>query len=103
MMSAAVIHDDPALLAEAIDPERRQKEVQDAGVVGVLDVFGVELPIVWQYLGAAAENASWSVQHAADAGGDFRPEIAFKIGRVGAERTKDEAGELAYLQPLEIV
>src|SRR5271163_4622764 len=36
VMRAAVVHDNPALLAQAVDPEGRQKQVQYAGVVGVL-------------------------------------------------------------------
>ena len=103
VMRPAVVHDDPALLAQAVDPEGRQKQMQYAGVVGVLDVFGVELPVVGQYLRAAAENAGGPVQHAADAGGNFRPEIGFEIGRVVAERPEHQTGELGDPQPLQIV
>src|SRR5712671_7627041 len=103
MMSATVIHDDPALLAEAIDAEGRQKQMQDAGVIGILDVLGVELPIVRQYLGAAAENPGWPVQHPTDAAGDFRPEIGLEITRVVAKRSEHQSGKLRHPQPLKIV
>src|SRR5271169_3617911 len=103
MMRPTVVHDDPAFLTEAVDPEGRQKQMQYAGMVGVLDVFSVELPVIGQYLRAAAENAGGPVQHAADAGGDFRPEIGFEVRGVVAERPEYEAGELGDPQPLQIV
>src|ERR1700746_1315166 len=102
-MRPAVIHDDPTFLAEGGDPESRQKQMQYAGVVGVLDVFGIELPVVRQYLGAAAENTGGPVQHAADAGRNFWPEIGFEIGGVVAERPEDQAGELGDPEPVQIV
>src|SRR5260370_11697386 len=102
-MSAVVIHDNPALLAEAIDAKSRQEQMQDAGVVGILDVLGVELPIVRQYLGAAAQNPSRPVQHATDSAGDFRPELGFELGPVVAERPENQSGKLRHPQPLAVV
>src|SRR5580704_11488144 len=103
VMRPAVVHDDPALLAQAVDPEGSQKQMQDAGMVGVLDVLGIELPVVGQYLSAAAENAGRPVQHAADAGGNFWPEIGFEIGGVVAKRPENQAGEFGDPQPVQIV
>src|SRR5262249_20085521 len=97
------IHDDSALLREAIDAESRQEQVEDAGVVRVLGVLGVKLPVVRQYLNAAAENASRPVQHATNPAGDLRPEIAFEIGRVVAERPENEAGEFRDPQTRKVV
>ena len=85
VMGAALIHEDPALLAQAIDAESRQEEVEDAGVVSVLGILGVEFPIVGQYLGAAAENTGRAVQHTANPAGDLRPKIVLDIGNVVAE------------------
>src|SRR5262252_1744801 len=102
-MSTAVIHDDSALLREAIDAESRQEQVEDARVVRVLGVLGVKLPVVRQYLNAAAENASRPVQHATNPAGDLRPEIAFEIGRVVAERPEYEAREFRDPQTRKVV
>src|SRR6516162_7748202 len=77
--------------------------MQDAGVIGVLGVLGVELPVIRQYLRAAAEYPRRTVQHAANPTDDLRPEIVFEIGRVAAERPEDEAGELGHPQWCEVV
>src|SRR5205085_6350165 len=81
----------------------RQKQMQDAGVVGVFHILGVELPVVRQDLGAAAEDTRRTVQYAADTAGNLRPEIGLQIGRVLAERTEHQAGEFGDAQPLQIM
>ncbi len=103
MMPAAVVDMDAARHAEPVDVERRQKGMQDAGVIGVLGILGVELPVVWQYLGAAAEDMDRAVQYPADAAHDLRPEISFEIGRLLAEGAEHEAGQLGDAQPRQIV
>src|SRR5262249_44888487 len=75
----------------------------DAGVVGILCVLRVEFPVIWQYLGTAAENAGRPVQHASDPAGDFRPKINFQIGSVVPERPEHQAGELSDPQPGQIM
>src|SRR5262249_57352917 len=96
MMAAAVVDMDAARHAQPVDAERRQERMQDAGVIGVLGVLGVELPVIRQYLRAAAEYPRRTVQHAANPTNDLRPEIAFEIGRLAAERAEDETGQLGH-------
>src|SRR5262245_59691293 len=62
MVTAARIHDDAAALREAVQLEGREKQVQDAGVVGVLDVLHVELPVVGKHLRVSAENNSLALR-----------------------------------------
>jgi len=65
MVAAALVDVDPAGLAQAIDAERRQERVQDAGVIGVLDVLEIELPVVGQNLRRAADDVDRAaVEHA---------------------------------------
>src|SRR6516225_2785193 len=96
MMTAAVIDMDAARHAQPVDPERRQKRMQDAGVVRVFGIFEIQLPVVWQYLGTATEDTRRPVQHPLNPADDLRSEITFEIGRVVAERAEDEAGEFGY-------
>src|SRR6516225_9108860 len=77
--------------------------MQDAGVVSILDILGVELPIVRQYLDAATDDTGRPVQHSADPAGDFRPEIGFEVGRVVAEGSENQSGKLRHAQPLKVV
>src|SRR6516164_5038534 len=77
--------------------------MQDAGVIGVLGVLGVELPVARQYLGAAAENMGRPVQHPANPADDLWPQVSFEIRRVIAERAEDEAGEFGDPERGEVV
>ena len=72
-------------------------------MIGVLGVFEVKLPVVRQYLGAAAEDMGRPVEHAADAADNLRPEIGFEVGRLRAEGAEDEAGQFGDPQPRQIV
>jgi len=54
-MSAVLGDRDAALIGQPADPEGREEAVQQAGVVGVLDVLEIELPVVVQYLRCRAE------------------------------------------------
>ena len=50
MVAAVRAYREPAALGQPVDAERREKRMQQACVVGVLDVFEVELPVVRQDL-----------------------------------------------------
>ena len=68
-MAAAVRTDnESATLRQPVDTERREKHMQQACVIGVFDVFEIELPVVRQYLGKAAGDDRRLVHHALDAG-----------------------------------
>jgi len=92
VMAAALVHDDGALLRQLVQFERREEQVQDAGMVGVLDVLHVELPVVRQRLRDAADHDRGSpTQHALDPGCDFLAEIFLERGHVFRERSEDQA------------
>src|SRR5262249_29739231 len=103
MMAAAVIDMDPARHAQPVDAKRRQKRMQDAGVIGVFGIFEIQLPVVRQNLGAAAEDARRPVQYPTNSADDLGPEITFEIRRIMSERAENEAGELGHPQWGEIV
>jgi len=67
MIAAAIVDIDAAGLRQAVDAERRQKGVQDRGVIGVLDVLGIELPVIREDLRRAADDRGRPVKDAADA------------------------------------
>ena len=48
--------DQAATLAETVDLERREEQMQQTGMIGVADVLGVHLPVVRQHFGEAANN-----------------------------------------------
>src|ERR1700722_4240592 len=78
-MAAGGIDDDAAGLRQAVEFEGGEEKVQDARVIGVLDVLHIELPVIGECLGVAAENnRSPSRHHAADAGMDFLAEMLFQ-------------------------
>src|SRR5216683_956407 len=69
VVAAALVDDNGALLRQLVQLERREEQVQNAGMVGVLDVLHVELPVVGQHLrDAADDNRDSTTQHAFDAG-----------------------------------
>ena len=94
VMPAAFIHDDGALLREAVQLEGGEEQMQDARVVGVLHILDIELPVVRQRLGEAPEHHGLAVaEHASDAAGDLFAKIIWQRGRVGAEGAVDEAAD----------
>ena len=103
MIAAAVVDIDAAGLRQAVDAERRQEGVQDRGVVGVLDVLGIELPVVRQDLRRAADNPGRPVEDAADAADDERAEIGFEVLYLIRERPKDQTRQFRDLQPVQMV
>ena len=94
-MRAGLADQHAAALAEAGDAEGGEEQVQQAGVVGVAHVLEIELPVVRQRLGEAADDLQLAVaQHAADAAGDVRAEPGFDVGRVGRQRAEHQAAEV---------
>ena len=67
--------------------------MQQAGVVAVLHVFKVQLPVVGQRLGEAANDFDRLVQHAFDAFADFGAKVVFNVVDVVAEAAKHQAAE----------
>ncbi len=72
--------------------------MQQARVVGVLDVLHVELPVAGQHLAVAAEHLHWRAHHPADARDDLGAEILFERRRVRRKRAEDEARERRELE-----
>src|SRR5215813_6864244 len=97
VVAARIAHHDAALLRQPVEPKGGEERVQQARVVGVLDVFHIELPIARQRLAVAAEDLHRRAHHAADAGDDLGPEIALERRRVRRKRPEHQARE--RLQP----
>ena len=103
MVAAAVIDHHAAALVQPVDLEGGEEGVQDAGVIGVLHVLEIELPVVGQHLCGAAEHLQRLGQHAADARGDFRPEIALEVGRILGKAAEYQAAEFDHMQLAQVV
>src|SRR2546430_9451022 len=56
VMAARLADDDAALLRQAVEAERGEERVQEAGGIGVLHVLHVELPIARQQLAVSAQH-----------------------------------------------
>ena len=93
-MAAAVrAHHHAAALRQPVDAERREERVQQARVIGVLDVLEIELPVVRQHLREAAGHHHRLVQHALDAARDLLAEIFLDRRHVVGQAAEDEAAE----------
>src|SRR5216683_767374 len=69
VVAAALVDDNGTLLRKLVQLERREEQVQNARMVGVLDVLHVELPVVGQNLcDTADDNRGSTSQDAFDAG-----------------------------------
>jgi len=58
--------------------EGREEKVQEARVVGVLDVLEIELPVARQYLAVAPEHFHRRFHHAPDLRRDLRADVALE-------------------------
>ena len=56
MAAAALADADTAALTQPVDAEGREEHMQQAGVIGVAHVLRIELPVVRQYFGKAADH-----------------------------------------------
>ena len=78
--------------------------MQDAGVVGVLDVLHVELPVVGKRLGVAAEHdRRAAAHHAADPRIDLFAEMFLERRHVVRETAEDDAEGLGQPQLARVV
>src|SRR6266852_2450885 len=67
--------------------------MQEARVVGVFDVFEVELPVALQHLSVAAEDLYRLLHHAADSRRDLGTDVALERRRLVRERREHQAAE----------
>ena len=93
VVAAVRAHQDAAPLGEARDPEGPEEGVEQARVVGVLDVLHVELPVVRQGLGEAAHDPHRAAQHAPDPPEDLRAQVLLDRRGLGREAREHEAVE----------
>ncbi len=92
-MAAVGAHHDAAGLGQAGDAEGAEEGVEQARVVGVLHVLHVELPVVGQRLGEAAQHPHRLAEHAADAPPHLRAQVLLDGRRLRGERGEHEAVE----------
>ena len=92
MVGAGLADDNAALLGQPVHPEGGEEQVEDAGVVRVPDVLGVELPVVAQDLGIVAEHLCRLRQNPVDPAANLRPEIIVQRRRPMVERPEDQPG-----------
>src|SRR5260370_15667833 len=67
--------------------------MQEARVVGVFDVFEVELPAALQHLSVAAEDLYRLLHHAADSCRDLGTDVALERRRLLRDRRGHQAAE----------
>ena len=93
MVAAVWTDDHAALLRQPVDAEGGEEHVQQAGVIGVLDVLEIELPVVRQRLRETADHHDRLVQHALDPAGDLVAEIFLDRRHVLGRAAEHQAGE----------
>jgi len=86
-------HNDRTALRQAVETESGEKQVEQAGVVAVLDVLEVELPVVGQRLGEATYDFHWFVEHTLDASSDFLTEVFLDGGHIVRKAPKHQPTE----------
>ena len=93
-MLAGLAYQHAAAGTQAGDAEGGEEQVQQAGVIGVAHVLEVELPIVRQRLGEAADDLQPAVaEHATHAADDLGAEPGFKFRSVRGQRAEHHAAE----------
>src|SRR4051812_47651160 len=89
----ALVHLDAALLRRSVDAVGDKKLVQQARVIGVAQVLGVELPVAGDELSRVAEDADRPVEEAPDdAGAELAEVLLERLGLVGLEGAEKHAG-----------
>src|SRR6476660_1985813 len=94
----ALVHLDAALLRRAVDAVGDEELVQQAGVVGIAQVLGVELPVAGDELARVAEDADRPVEEALDdACAELAEVLLERLGLFGLEGAEEHASAVAYL------
>ncbi len=96
VVTVTLVHLHAALLRRAVDAVGDEELVQQARVVGVAQVLGVELPVAGDQLPRIAENADRAVEEALDHPGAELAEILLQ--RLGALRLEG-AEKHAFVVP----
>ncbi len=91
VVAARFIDDQTTLLRQPVQLEGGEEQVQQAGVVAVLDVLHVQLPVVRQGLREAADHFHRLVQHALDALADLLAQVFLDVRHVFAEAAEHQA------------
>src|SRR4051794_18471833 len=90
-MSATLINTDAAFHRQPVQFEGREEEMQDTGVIGVLDVLDVELPVVRKHLSETPEHhRGAAAEHPLDAVHDLLAEIFLDRWHVFGERAENQ-------------
>src|SRR5882672_6884019 len=90
-MPAAGVDDDPTALRQLVQLEGREEQMQDARMIGILDVLDIELPVVRQHLLEAAEHDGRAVfEHARNAFDDLLSKVFVERRHVVGETTEDQ-------------
>ena len=87
-MTVARVHFDAADLGRTVEPEGHKKFVQQAGMVIVAGILGVELPVGPDALAVIAKDHHRSFQQAAPLRQHRRAEIAFERLYIIRERAE---------------
>ena len=85
------------------DPEGVVEHVEQAGVVGIPVVLGVELPVVGQHLAVIADDPQRLDEHAIDISGKPGADIVEERRRLAGERSEDQPAIDLHPQPFEPV
>jgi hypothetical protein len=102
-MAVAHVHLDAADLRRAVEPERHQKFVQQAGMVVVAGVFGIKLPVPADALTVVAEDAHRAVEQAAQLRQHRRTEVILQRLGVIREGAEQRAVDRLHRQPAQPV
>src|ERR1700739_3072677 len=92
-MGAALADQHAAALAQPGDAEGGEEQMEEARMVGVLDVLYIELPVVRQRLDEAADDLDRLLQHAANAPDDRLAEVLFNRRRRLGQGAEYQAAE----------
>ena len=93
MVAAVGTDQHAAALRQPRDAEGREEGVQQARVVGVLDVLDIELPVVGQRLHEAAHHPDRPVEHAFDAAQHLAADILLDRQRLVRQRHEHQAAQ----------
>ena len=98
-MPAAGVDDDAAALRQLVQLEGREEQMQDARMIGILDVLEIELPVVRQHLREAAEHDGRAVfEHARDAFDDLVAEVFVERRHVVGEAAEHQTVQRRHAQ-----
>lgn len=66
------------------------KQVQQAGVIGIADILGVQLPVGPNKLPRVAQDLDWTAKQAVEPGPHVRTRVVFERVQLGRERNKNQ-------------